>query len=87
MNNLPVVLAYGQISLYNVYRTGTTGIPAPSGFNFGLVDQVSPYGISLVSVGQSVMFKGSAECVLKYGSWNYSLVEEGAIILREVPLP
>lgn len=88
MNNLPLNLAYGEISIYGINNPGITGISPPSGFNFGNVDQISQYGISYTSIGQSVLFKGdSIICTINYTSGRYLIINETAIIATEIPLP
>jgi len=80
-------LAYGEISLYRIYRTGITGVIAPTGFNFGLVDQLSPYGISYTSIGQSVLFEGSGVCTLAFSGHTYTIIDEVKIVTTEIALP
>lgn len=85
---LPINLAYGEISLYSIYQTGITGVQASSGSNFGLVDQVSMYGIIYTKVGDSVLFgHQDIQCILTYGGWQYRAISEDAVLATEIPLP
>ncbi len=85
--SLPVRLAYGEIAIYGINDPGITGLVPPSGFNFGYVNQLSPYGISYTSVYQSVLFKGTdVICKLAYDNGIYSVIKETAIIATETPL-
>lgn len=82
--SLQAVLAYGNISIYNIYSQGNTGILALQGTTFGLIDQVSLYGIEHAVAGQSVLYKPSDEiCQLAYSGWKYRIVNETKIILTE----
>lgn len=61
---------------------------APQDFNFGEIDQVSQYGIVYSQVGQSVLFKGTdIICRINYSSKNYTLLEEGKVVLTESVAP
>lgn len=81
---IPVNLAYGEVSIYNIYGIGIQGIRAPSSHYWGFVDQVSEYGINYTEVGQSVLFKGSSISItLAYNNWSYRIIDETAIIATE----
>lgn len=58
---LPIQLAYGNIAVYNVVpRSAINHIPAPKGFNWANVYQISEHGLEQGTVvGQSILFKGT----------------------------
>jgi len=82
---LPFNLPVGLVSIYGVGTiTGQTGIIAPEGFEFGVVDQV--YSGSVVDVyGKSVMFRQSDKvCTVTYNDWPYVLVEQARLVSTEI---
>jgi hypothetical protein len=87
--SLPVILPYGVISIYQIYgQVGNTGIIAQQPFNFGAIDQISPYGIQHAVVGQTVLFNGEQSlCRLAYANKNYTLLNESSILSTETVAP
>lgn len=86
---LPLQLNYGIIAIYKVRnRSSINNIAAPSGFNWGTVYQISPYGIpDYRSVGQSVLYKGEDTiCQLAYARTLYPLIEEARLVTTELNL-
>lgn len=81
-------LAYGQMSLYRIYQTGITGARASSGYTFGLIDQVSQYGIQYAEVGQSILCnQKDLGARLTYANWTYQLIKESSVLGTEIPPP
>jgi len=83
--SLPCVLYPGQISIYGVGSTsGTSGIiPGNIDILFGLVNQVSGGGQSMIKVGQSVMYNKNDITDIVNLEWQYTILPEDKIILIE----
>lgn len=85
--SLPIILKQGQVSIYGAGSvTGITGVQAPDGYSFGIIDQVWNGGTGWPFVGDSVCFKGDDIIKLVYGSWPYLLIDETKILMTETPL-
>jgi hypothetical protein len=85
-HTLPGRLAYGELSIYGINQTGINGITVAGTLNFGIVAQLSPYGINYTSLGQSVLFNGtSAVCKLAHNTDNFVIINESSIIFYEIP--
>lgn len=89
--SIPAYLPYNIVSIYGIgSSTGISGIVPPQSALFGVVDQISQYGIQWAKVGDSVLFKeADVECRLAYPTNNssYTLVPEVKLIIKEYPAP
>jgi hypothetical protein len=84
---IPASLYPGLVSIYGFgTETGQNGIaPNATTFLFGVINQMWNGGDLYNQVGQSVMFrKSDIICVVKY-DWDYTIIEQGKIILTEDP--
>ncbi len=82
---LPLELGYGRLAIYNVRRRSLFhNIQSPTGFNWGSVYQIAPFGIYSAQVGDSVLFQGSDQiCQLAYATVHYPIIEEARIVTTE----
>lgn len=76
---------YGHLSIYGLYSS-VNGVSAPSGFNWGLVDQISLYGIQHAAVGQKVLFRGhDIIAKIKYpNGGQYTVISEDSILATAI---
>jgi hypothetical protein len=83
---LPIQLAYGNIAVYKiVQRSSLNNIPAPKGFNWATVYQISEHGMEQGTVvGQSILYNGTKViCQLNYANHSYPIMEEAIIVTSE----
>ena len=89
--SIPVYLPYNIVSIYGIGSVvGVNSLVPPAGAWWGVIDQVSQYGIEWAKVGDSVLFKEEdVQCRLAYPPNNasYTLVPEIRLVCKEYPAP
>jgi len=76
----------GYVSVYGMASTRDI-VPKSSYIQFGVIDQTFDDTPHNYAVGDSVMFNINDAEVVKYGSYQYCLIQDNKIILREISLP
>lgn len=86
---LPVYLPYNIVSIYGIGSlTGVSGIEIADPLRFGVIDDVSQYGIQWAQIGDSVLFKETdVECRLVYANSAHTIIPEAKLVLKEYPAP
>lgn len=86
-----VTLAYGLVMLYKIRnRSPYNNIQAPSGFNWGSIYDISPFGGGSATYNEWVLYKGDEQvCQLAFGrpQKQYPIIPQIKIVTTEIPTP
>lgn len=78
---IPATFPAGYLSIYG--RQSIQGFTPSSGYQFGVINQMSGDGGGLFSLGRSVMFPYKNQVSVIYGNVEYYLIPQSDILLTE----